>query len=288
MKTRSIAIEEHYAADLAPVVVNREEIRQILINLILNAEHAMLRAHSGGRLIVRTGSQEGAVFAEIADDGPGVPPALEGQIFEPFFTTKGVGEGTGLGLPISLGIAEAHGGSLRLVPSESGACFRLTLPTPGAAGATRPAAPGPPRAAEEGGRRALVVDDEAPVRELLTQLLMLRGFGVDEAENGRAASALIELHRYDIILCDVRMPRMGGLMLYERIRADRPHLLRGFAFLGGEATDDQVDGGTKPMDAPMLSRPFTIAALDDLLRQLGMGNGSDTLARGQREEAAAR
>jgi signal transduction histidine kinase len=65
---------------------------------------------------------------EVADNGPGVPPELARRIFEPFFTTKDVGEGTGLGLSIALGIAESHGGDLTIVPSATGACFRLTLP----------------------------------------------------------------------------------------------------------------------------------------------------------------
>jgi signal transduction histidine kinase len=68
------------------------------------------------------------VMIEIQDDGPGVPAALAGRVFEPFFSTKEVGEGTGLGLSIAMGIAEAHGGTLTLVPSAKGACFRLSLP----------------------------------------------------------------------------------------------------------------------------------------------------------------
>jgi two-component system sensor histidine kinase HupT/HoxJ len=72
-----------------------------------------------------------SVFVDVSDDGPGVPGDVAGRIFEPFFSTKPVGQGTGLGLSVSLGIAEAHGGLLALVPSERGACFRLTLPSAG-------------------------------------------------------------------------------------------------------------------------------------------------------------
>jgi two-component system sensor histidine kinase HupT/HoxJ len=79
-------------------------------------------------LHVRTGSSTGTVFVEIVDEGPGVPREAAARIFEPFFTTKFVGEGTGLGLSVSLGIAEAHGGGLALLPSERGARFALTLP----------------------------------------------------------------------------------------------------------------------------------------------------------------
>ncbi|HXH06762.1 MAG TPA: ATP-binding protein [Vicinamibacterales bacterium] len=127
LETANIEVEEHYTESLPPVWVSREEIQQVVLNLILNAEHAM-RSQARGRLIVRTASIAGGVAVDIEDDGPGVPPDLAGRIFEPFFTTKDVGEGTGLGLSIALGIAHAHEGALELVPSARGARFRLTLP----------------------------------------------------------------------------------------------------------------------------------------------------------------
>ena len=83
---------------LPAVVVNPEEIQQVILNLILNAEQAMRAAHRGGTLTVTTKCVDEMVTIEIQDDGPGVPPALAGRVFEPFFSTKEVGEGTGLGL----------------------------------------------------------------------------------------------------------------------------------------------------------------------------------------------
>jgi PAS domain S-box-containing protein len=124
----NIRLVERYAGALPAVVVNPEEIQQVILNLILNAEQAMRAAHRGGTLTVTTECVDEMVTIEIQDDGPGVPPALAGRVFEPFFSTKEVGEGTGLGLSIAMGIAEAHGGTLTLVPSDKGACFRLALP----------------------------------------------------------------------------------------------------------------------------------------------------------------
>ena len=124
----NIRLFESYGEDLPSVVVNPEEIQQIILNLILNAEQAMRAGHSGGTLTVATHSADDMVTVDIQDDGPGVPAALSGRVFEPFFSTKEVGEGTGLGLSIAMGIAEGHGGMLTLVPSEKGAWFRLSIP----------------------------------------------------------------------------------------------------------------------------------------------------------------
>jgi PAS domain S-box-containing protein len=128
LRAKEIVLDEQYGAELPLIIVNREEIQQVVLNLILNAEHATQAAAGSGTLHVRTGSSAGWVWVEITDEGPGVPHATAARIFEPFFTTKFVGEGTGLGLSVSLGIAEAHGGSLALVPSARGARFALTLP----------------------------------------------------------------------------------------------------------------------------------------------------------------
>jgi two-component system, NtrC family, sensor kinase len=125
----NIRLFESYAEGLPPVVVNPEEIQQVILNLVLNAEQAMRAAHRSGTLTVTTNWVDEMVTIEIQDDGPGVPSALAGRVFEPFFSTKEVGEGTGLGLSIAMGIAEVHGGTLTLVPTEKGACFRLAIPS---------------------------------------------------------------------------------------------------------------------------------------------------------------
>ena len=128
LQVSKVRVVETYADDLPLVVVSREEIRQVVLNLIVNAEHAIRSAERTGTIRVRTGQAGSSVFVEVTDDGPGVPAASVGRVFEPFFTTKPVNQGTGLGLSVSLGIAQAHEGSLALVPSDVGACFVLTLP----------------------------------------------------------------------------------------------------------------------------------------------------------------
>jgi PAS domain S-box-containing protein len=123
---RNIALQLELHPAALPVLVNREEIQQIVVNLVLNAEHAI--GANPGTILIRTHAGEHAHTLQVIDDGPGVTPQLRGRVFEPFFTTKDVGQGTGLGLSIALGIATAHGGSLELQDCGKGACFQLTLP----------------------------------------------------------------------------------------------------------------------------------------------------------------
>jgi len=128
LRTGQIRLEQDYSDDVPLIVASREQLQQIVVNLLLNAEQSLRATKRPGVISVRTGRDGETAFVEVADDGPGVPPEKVGRIFEPFFTTKPIGEGTGLGLSVSLGIAEAHGGSLALLPSDSGARFRLTIP----------------------------------------------------------------------------------------------------------------------------------------------------------------
>ena len=129
LEQRDILLDVRYDPAPLGILVNREEIQQVILNLMLNAEQAISTASGRGTITIRTTAGERAHYVEVSDDGPGIDPELRGRIFEPFFSTKEVGQGTGLGLSISHGIASAHGGSLQLCPPDTGgACFRLTLP----------------------------------------------------------------------------------------------------------------------------------------------------------------
>jgi PAS domain S-box-containing protein len=125
-----IKIYEEYAPNLPLVLANREAIQQIIANLVVNAQQAMTK-NGGGSLKVKTFISGGHAALEVRDDGPGIAAHIRSRIFEPFVTTKSDVSGTGLGLSLSFGIANAHGGTLELVPTDAGACFRLMLPGAG-------------------------------------------------------------------------------------------------------------------------------------------------------------
>ena len=258
------------AEDLPPALVNREEIQQVLLNLLLNAEHAMKSTHGRGQLRVRTKATDTGALVEVQDTGPGVPAAVARRIFEPFFSTKEVGQGTGLGLSIALGIVEAHGGTLTLVDNGApGACFRLALPAVQAKGTPlpRPASRGQSRKSMTG-QRALVADDERAVRTLLQRLLTRRGFAVDLAVDGREALRMLERSEYDVVLCDVQMPNLGGLALYEHLRRQQPDAVDRFVFISGDILNDQLHNFTESSNVPLLSKPFGAEKLDRVLDEV--------------------
>jgi PAS domain S-box-containing protein len=263
LERSNIVLDVALHPEALPVFVNREEIQQIVLNLVLNAEQA-LESRQGGRISIRTLALAHHRVLEVADDGPGISKELRGRIFEPFFTTKEVGEGTGLGLSISHGIAYAHGGSLELCTRPSaGACFRLTLPAHEAASA--PPETATPDARPDDRRSALVVDDELPIRRLLRRLLERRGFHVVEAESGEAAVALARERSFQLVLCDVRMPVMSGVEFYTQICALKPALRGRFVFMSGDAAQARSDGLTD--DVPILKKPFTSPDLDAVLEK---------------------
>lgn len=271
LRQRNIAIDARYAPEPLMAMVNRDEIQQLVLNLVLNAEHAVLASGVPGTISVTTGSERGRHFVEIADTGPGISPEHRGRIFEPFFTTKQVGEGTGLGLSISHGIAYAHGGTLDLMESERGARFRLSLPS---VSAEREASSDSTSGHRAGGRTALVVDDEVPIRQLLARLLERRGYTVHAADTGATALRLASSNHFSLVICDVRMPGVSGVELHRRFQEDHAGSARHFVFMTGDTKTIEAipfsEGGTA-----ILPKPFTAADLDALLARIGLPRGTD-------------
>jgi two-component system, NtrC family, sensor kinase len=124
---REISMEFFAASELSPLIGDRDRLRQVLVNLSLNAAQAM---NGRGALQVAAAQEDAMCILQVRDTGPGVPQELRQRIFEPFVTTKGRDEGTGLGLPLCRKLIEDHHGRIDLEPSDSGACFRLSFPLP--------------------------------------------------------------------------------------------------------------------------------------------------------------
>lgn len=193
------------------------ELREMLTNLIFNAVDAM---PEGGTITLGVAPTEDGIRLTVRDTGHGIAPEHRERIFEPFFTTKGV-RGNGLGLPIVYGIVQRHGGSIAVEgPPEGGTEIRIELPVT-MASAPAEEAPATPVAPPS---RLLIVDDEADIRHLLTDLLTTLGHHVTAATGGPDALARFEPGAYDVVFTDLGMPEMSGWELARELAAREPDL----------------------------------------------------------------
>ncbi len=264
---------------LPPVQADGDQVGQVVLNLLVNAQQALdgapagSAAGEGAQVRLRTGVEgSGAaarVFLRVSDSGPGVPPALAERIFEPFFTTKPEGMGTGLGLAVSRSLARDHGGDLVLErgPNPGGASFCLSLPLgdPAAVDGDGADAPQP---ADAGGdesaashARLLVVDDEPEIGELMRSLLEGVGHEVATAESGAVALELLDTARFDAIVCDLRMPDMTGAALWQQVRERHPALARRMLFVSGDTLAVDAREFFDRSGCGMLDKPFSKADL---------------------------
>ncbi|WP_406875403.1 GAF domain-containing protein [Sphingomonas sp. 179-A 2A2 NHS] len=271
LRTEGIRIERAFDPALPQIAADADQLHQIIINLLINAQHALV-GHGGiGERVVRITTARGpepmTVVLDVADNGPGVPADARRRIFEPFFTTKTQGEGTGVGLSFSQGLAEAHGGRLTLLPTRTGATFRLTLPVDPQQmlGRAEPSAAEPPPPPQ---RRALVIDDEAEIAESLADFLSLEGFTCDIAVGGLAAKSRLAGGDYDLIVSDLRMPDMDGPALYDFVRAERPDLASRVAFATGDTLGAAAARFIAEMQRPVLEKPFVPEAVRRFLDQM--------------------
>jgi len=206
----------------------------------------------------------------VTDNGPGVAPEIAQRLFRPFASTKGI-RGTGLGLYISRQLVREAEGELDLVKrSEPGARFLVWLPTASQAVPTAPAAapqatPVPPSAPPKSlsGIRVLLVDDEELIRRPMSRFLSKRGAEIREAGDGMAAlERLREGFDPHVILADLRMPRMGGAELYERLQQERPGLAERVMFLSGDITHLASRGLSEVPRDRVLVKPVELAELE--------------------------
>src|SRR6185369_11596494 len=194
------------------------ELREVFVNLIVNAVDAMPR---GGKLSINCVHADDRLKLKFSDNGMGMPDDVRQKIFEPFFSTKGA-HGTGLGLSVSYSIIERHEGSIT-VESEPGygTIFIIDLPAVVADGSKTDDV----TVADSTLRlKILVVDDEEPVRETLAEMLIAVDHKVELAESGPEAMAKLNRSHFDLVFTDLAMPEMDGWETARLIRKDWPNV----------------------------------------------------------------
>jgi PAS domain S-box-containing protein len=265
----NITIIDALASGLPQVFADPHQMQQVLLNLIINAEQAMISAHGRGTLILRTwhDPERNAVILEVNDDGPGVPEDVQPKIFDPFFTTKEVGKGTGLGLTVAYAIVQDHGGRLTMKSNPGGgASFFVELPVT-EAGLHKTLPKPPERTFTTPGRGAgasvLVVEDEAALGAAVAEALADAGFAVDRAGDGMEALEKIRSRSYDLIVCDLKMPRLDGASFYRELEQQNPPLTRRILFVTGDVAGTDAERFLEESGCRWLAKPFR---LKDLLR----------------------
>jgi len=252
---------------LGRVKADPHQVEQVIMNLVVNARDAM---PSGGCITIETRNTEldaGAlqlqpgqyVLVSVADTGHGMDEKVAARIFEPFFTTKEAGKGTGLGLSTVYGIVEQSGGTVAVESAPgAGTTFRVYLPIADIATHYEAAKE---RAAEplHGAATVLLVEDEAPVRQLVSKTLAAAGYRVLQAGSGEEALGMsVGTQPFDLLLTDVVMPGMTGPELVLRVRASHPECA--VLFISGY-DNELIDRSMLERTASFLPKPFTPRAL---------------------------
>jgi PAS domain S-box-containing protein len=250
-------------------------LEQVFVNLLVNAGHAIKEGRPDENEIRVTAVGEGdRVVVEVRDTGAGIAPEILGRVFDPFFTTKPRGLGTGLGLPISRGIVKSLGGEITVKSTVSvGTTFRVTLPAlpEGDPRLARIAEeplpsnvglPSDPLAAKRARARVLVVDDEPLVADMLRRTLS-DGHDVTVATDARTAlDFVLSGAEFDLIFCDLLMPRMSGMDLYTALKAERPGVEERIVFMTGGAFTERAAQFLATVPNRKMSKPFDLTELE--------------------------
>ena len=257
-RTQGIQIDTRMSFSEVPMIMGSpSELRDVLVNLILNAVQAMPQ---GGHIELSAATNEnGRAVVTVEDNGTGMTDRVRARIFEPLFTTKGK-RGTGMGLAVSYGTVQEHDGDVEVETTLGfGTTFRMTFPPAAAAVQTYYEAEVEP---ERMVARVLVVDDEQMVRNVTARLLALKGHQVAEAASGREALHMATYQPFDVIFTDQGMPEMSGRELAARLRENLPEtpivLLTGDTDAG--EPDDIID--------LVLTKPFRSEELEAAIRDL--------------------
>jgi PAS domain S-box-containing protein len=272
---KNVNVKYDLDSDIAPIFVDKNQIEQVLTNIIINARDAM---PNGGELYLSTenvflDNNYVSIFTDltgghyikisITDTGMGMPKEIRDRVFEPFFTTKAEGKGTGLGLATSYGIIKKHKGQINIYSEPGfGTTFSIYLPV---SERTRNEAIETLHI-QKGTGRLLVIDDEKAVRISLNNMLVRMGYEVDTATNGREGLQKFKEQKFDLVVLDIIMPEMNGKETFLKIREIDPDAR--VLLTSGYTRDIKASSLIEEGAAGFLQKPFRIQELSKSIAEI--------------------
>ena len=258
-----IKLEADFTQGLPKVLVDKNQLQQVFVNLLLNAEHAITPPGSV-RVSTSINKTNDRIVIAFTDTGCGIAPEHQQSIFEPFFTTKKEGEGTGLGLSLAYGIVESHQGTISVKSRlGEGSTFTITLPVAKDVDTVQDRGGAPAAEAPRGQRakRVLVVDDEVQVRAVIAEALVEAGYDVEQVENGIDALESLQRSHFDLMTLDIRMPRMDGMSVLRAVAERLPDLP--VIVVTGLASREEMAAAENLGVRACIRKPFDVARLLD-------------------------
>ena len=258
-----VRLEMDLAEEIPPVTADSHQIEQVLANIMKNAYEVLPK---GGRIDIETLTTDGDVIVSVKDNGPGIPSSIRPHIFDPFFTTKERGKGTGLGLSVCRGIIQEHNGDIAVCSKENEfTTFSFSLP------AGKPQQPPGKHVkntpSEEdlfGQHRILIVEDEPDIAKLLQEVLS-ENFETDLVSNGEEAVQQLDMTSFDLIVSDVKMPRLDGIDLYHHLAEKAPEYCQRIIYTTGMTSDRRILDFLKKTGVPYLQKPFNVQDILDFV-----------------------
>jgi PAS domain S-box-containing protein len=277
LRSNGVTIMRKRAASLPKTLADPDQLHQVFMNVVLNAQQAMMSIQGARTLDLETRFDGTSIAVDIRDTGHGIPEDVKKRVFEPFFTTKPQGVGTGIGLSVCLRIVQAHGGTIFLDNHEAGGTIcRIRMPvTEG----RQSIAPSDSEATFVLSGRLLVVDDEPAIGRYVSEYLTSEGVEVTAVDSGREAVELLaQGSEFDAVLTDLRMPDVSGDKLIAFIADHRPDLAGRVVMMTGDALGPEVSSSSR--DVPVVTKPLELrtlrAALYPLLGRDGRGHERNT------------